>query len=203
MSLKSKTPFWRLDRSALLEQVASRTIGLTQAEAKQRLARFGRNVVVERPRKRILASIAKRFAEPLVAILLVAGAISGATGDVASFAIIVLVVSLSITLDVIQQHRAELAAQALKRSVAVQADVRRDCAVVAVPVEEIVPGDIVELRAGDLVPADGALLQSRNMHVNEALMTGEPFPVEKRAEPCQAETPADALNAGYLPGLQC
>ncbi len=144
---------------------------------------------------RLLAKIAKRFAEPLVAILLVAAAISGVTGDLTSFAIILAVISLSIFLDVVQEHRAEAAAEALKRSVAIHADVRRDGTMLAIPVEQVVPGDVVELRAGDLVPADGVVLRSRNAHVNEALMTGEPFPAEKRAEPCDAVAPADAFNA--------
>jgi magnesium-transporting ATPase (P-type) len=130
---------------------------------------------------RLAVKVAKRFAEPLIAILLVAAAISGFTGDMASFAIIVVVIVLSIALDVVQEQRAEQAADALRRSVAIHADALRDEKLVAVPVEQLVPGDVVALRAGDLVPADGVIVASRNLHVNEALMTGEPYPVEKRA----------------------
>ncbi len=191
----SNNAFWYLGIETLFDQVASRAAGLTQVEAKERLLRFGANIVVEHRRTRLLARVAKRFAEPLVAILLIAAAISGATGDFASFAIIVVVVSLSIILDVAQEHRADAAAAALKRSVAIHADVRRDGAIVSIPVEEVVPGDIIELRAGDLVPADGVVFHSRNAHVNEALMTGEPFPVEKRSDPCDAKMPAEAFNA--------
>ena len=139
--------------------------------------------------------IAKRFAEPLIAILIVAAAISGFTGDIASFCIIVIVIALSIILDVVQEHRAEEAADALKRSVAIHADVRRDGKIVSIPVEQVVPGDVVELKAGDLVPADGIVLNSRIAHLNEALMTGEPFPTEKRAGPCDATAPAEAFNS--------
>jgi Mg2+-importing ATPase len=77
----------------------------------------------------------------------------------------------------------------------VHADVLRDQAIVSLPVEQVVPGDVVELRAGDLVPADGVVLRGRNTHVNEALMTGEPYPVEKQPGRCDAATPADAFNA--------
>jgi Mg2+-importing ATPase len=147
------------------------------------------------PHRRLALRIAKRFAEPLVAILLVAAAISAATGDAASFAIIVSVIMISITLDVVQEHRAEAAADALKHSVAIHADVHRDNTVVAIPVEQVVRGDVVELRPGDLVPADGVVMRSRELHVNEALMTGEPFPAEKRAGVCEAAVPADAFNA--------
>ncbi|HZD91266.1 MAG TPA: magnesium-translocating P-type ATPase, partial [Pseudolabrys sp.] len=103
--------------------------------------------------------------------------------------------SLSISLDVVQEHRAESAAEALRRSVAIHADVLRDGKWASLPVDLVVPGDVIQLRAGDLVPADGILLDGRSVHVNEALMTGEPFPVEKRAGVCDAGEPADALNA--------
>jgi Mg2+-importing ATPase len=143
----------------------------------------------------VLAKIAKRVLNPLIAILLVAAAISGVTGDIASFAIIVVVIAGSITLDIAQEHHAEVTVETLRRSVAVKADVRRDGAIIAVPVEELVPGDIVELRTGDLVPADGVVLEAHNTQVNEALMTGEAFPSAKNSAPCDSATPADAGNA--------
>ena len=181
--------FWSLPTQVLLDRLATRPAGLTRIEAADRLARYGPNSVAEPARLDILRKIARRFAEPLVAILLVAAAISGATGDFGSFGIIVTVVILSIALDLVQEHRAERAAEALKRSVAVHADVRRDGAVTAVAVDRLVPGDVVELRAGDLVPADGIVLESRGAHANEALMTGEPYPVDKYPGPCDATTP--------------
>jgi P-type Mg2+ transporter len=128
------------------------------------------------PRAHGVEGLAK-VSEPLAAILLVAAAVAGFTGDLLSVAIVLAVVSLSIFLDVLQEHRAEVAAESLKRSVAVHSDALRDHRIVSIPVENVVPGDVIELRAGDLVPADGVVLQSRNAHVNEALMTGEPYPV--------------------------
>ena len=187
--------FWQLGIETLLNRVQSRKVGLTQKEARDRLVQFGRNTVVEQRHTLLSTRVLKRFAEPLVAILLIAAAISGATGDLASFVIIVAVVTLSIALDVVQEHRATIAAEALRRSVAIQTDAHRDDAIVSIPVDEVVPGDVLALRAGDLVPADGVVLNSRNLHVNEALMTGEPFPVEKRAAACTAESPAEAVNA--------
>jgi Mg2+-importing ATPase len=188
-------PFWCRPLDELFVRVRSRATGLTAAEAAERFASVGPNTVAETPHRRLIAKVAKRFAEPLVAILLVAAAISGFTGDIASFVIIVAVIVLSIFLDVVQEHRAEQAADALRRSVAIHADVRRDGRMVSLPVEQLVPGDVVELRAGDLVPADGVIIDSRNVHVNEALMTGEPYPVDKRAGPSDAKQPADAFNA--------
>jgi Mg2+-importing ATPase len=194
MAQSSADLFWQHPVSSLCERVGSRVSGLSSAEAAERLATIGPNAVAATPHRHIALRIAKRFAEPLVAILLVAAAISAATGDIASFAIIVVVITLSITLDVVQEHRAEAAAEALKRSVAIHADVLRDGRVQSIPVEQVVPGDVIELRPGDLVPADGAVLSSRGAHVNEALMTGEPFPSEKRAGACDAGNPADAFN---------
>jgi len=187
--------YWRTPAAGLFERLGCTRQGLTSAQAAERLIRFGPNAVAVDTRRGLAGKIGKRLAEPLVAILLVAAAISGFTGDVASFLIILSVVGLSIALDVVQEQRAETAAEALKRSVAIHADVIRDGAARSLPVEQIVPGDVVELRAGDLVPADGVLLEGRGTHVNEALMTGEPYPVEKRAGTCDATEPADAFNA--------
>jgi len=187
--------FWSLPTQALLDRLSTSPAGLLRIEAEDRLARHGPNTVAEPPRLNIVRKIGRRFAEPLVAILLVAASISGATGDLGSFGIIVIVIVLSIGLDLLQEHRAERAAEALKRSVAVHADVRRDGAVTAVPVDQLVPGDVVELRAGDLVPADGVVLESRNAHANEALMTGEPYPADKYPGSCNATTPPEAFNA--------
>jgi Mg2+-importing ATPase len=187
--------FWSrsIDESLALLQSGSQ--GLSSREVARRLAEVGRNVAVEPRRRRLLARVGKRLIEPLIAILIVAGLISGATGDWASLGIILAIIGISTGLDVTQEHRAEAAAEALKRSVAVRSQVSRDGNPVTVPVEDIVPGDIVMLRAGDLVPADGIVLDSRAAHTNEALLTGEPFPVEKRPGPSDATTPAEAFNA--------
>ncbi|WQO29837.1 magnesium-translocating P-type ATPase [Microvirga lotononidis] len=187
--------FWIYSAEESLARTKTGKEGLPSMEAARRLADVGHNVAVEPTRRRILAKIGKRLVEPLIAILIAAALISGATGDWASFGIILTILGLSIALDVTQEHRAEAAAEALKRSVAVRSTVERDRKPVSLPVDEIVPGDIVLLRAGDLVPADGIVLDSKAAHTNEALLTGEPFPVEKRPGPSDADTPAEAFNA--------
>ncbi|MBF9232893.1 magnesium-translocating P-type ATPase [Microvirga alba] len=195
MQPNASDPFWRRSTEASFAALRCSAQGLSSAEAARRLAETGSNVAVEPVRLRLLAKIGRRLIEPLIAILIVAALISGATGDWASFVIILTILSLSIALDVIQEHRAEVTAEALKRSVAVRSQVRRDGKTIGLAVEDIVPGDVVELRAGDLVPADGIVLDSRAAHTNEALLTGEAFPVEKRPGPCDAEATADAFNA--------
>jgi Mg2+-importing ATPase len=175
--------------------LASRWQGLTSAEAAARLARDGPNVIDTRRHQSLVAKIARRVAEPLVAILLISAAISGGMGDWQSFAVIVLIVALSIILDVFQEHKAESSIAALQRSIAVTATVRRDGLPVELPVRDIVRGDVVELRGGDLVPADGIVLASRAAIANEAILTGEPYPVEKSPETSKSPSIADATNA--------
>ena len=187
--------FWAVPAEELIAALGTSRDGLAAAEAARRLAACGRNQMEEAPRRRLLARIGRRLAEPLVAILLVAATLSGAMGDWASFLIILAILAASIALDVAQEHRAEAAAEALKRSVAVRSRVRRGGRLTEVPAEEIVPGDVVALRAGDLVPADGIVLESRAAHTDEALLTGEPYPVEKRPGPSGAATPAEAHDA--------
>ena len=192
---KSGKAFWQFPAANIASQVQSDRHGLTTAAATGRLARFGPNSIATSSRRGVASKIVRRFAEPLVAILLFAAAISLFTGDTASFSIILTVITVSIVLDVVQEHRAETAAESLQRSVAIHADVLRDGALHSLPIDQIVPGDVAQLRAGDLVPADGVLIEGRNAHVNEALLTGEPYPVEKRPGDCDAPGPADAFNA--------
>jgi Mg2+-importing ATPase len=178
-----------------MQSLCSQRGGLSQAEAEDRLARLGPNLMQPSQSRSILKKIVHRILNPLIAILITAAAISGISGDVGSFVIILLVIGMSLTLDIVQEQRAELTAEALQRSVAIHADVVRDGAMISLPVSELVPGDVVHLRAGDLVPADGVALEARELQVNEALMTGEPFPASKTAGPCAATLPAEASNA--------
>jgi P-type Mg2+ transporter len=187
--------FWLSSTDEILARLGASRGGLSSSQAGQRLVSFGHNLVLKPHRRRIFAKIARRLVEPLIAILVVAAAISGAAGDWVSFLIIVAILSLSIGLEIFQEHRAERAADALRQSVALRTRARRDGRVATILVEDVVPGDLVELAAGDFVPADGVVLASRAAHVNEALLTGEPYPAEKRPGPCDATMPADAFNA--------
>ncbi|MGY3604774.1 MULTISPECIES: P-type ATPase [unclassified Bradyrhizobium] len=191
--------FWRTPTETLLLSLSSQRSGLAQADAKDRLARLGPNLMQLSQSQSILKKIVQRILNPLVAILIAAAAISGMSGDIGSFVIIVLVIGMSLTLDIVQEHRAELTAEALRQSVAIQADVVRDGAIVSLPVSELVPGDVVHLRTGDLVPADGIVLDVHELQVNEALMTGDPFPASKTTAPCAAPCPLKQATRS-LPG---
>ena len=155
--------------------------GLTSAQAAALLDTVGRNVIAEKPRRPILVQLLLRFRNPLVILLLGASGIAGLTGDLRSFTITLVMVALSVGLDFFQEHRADRAAERLRGSAVTRACVARDGRLRELPAPELVPGDVVALTAGDLVPADGRLLQARELFVNQALLTGEPYPVEKHA----------------------
>ena len=190
---------WQQPVSALLTSLATQPAGLTATEARKRLGQFGANTATTEKRQPLVLQFLARFRNPLIIILLVASAMSAATGDVASFVIIAVIVLLSICFDFVQEVRAQNAVEALRRSVAVQASVRRDGAVVSLPIDQLVPGDIAELIAGDLVPADCRLLESRDLYVNQALLTGEPYPAEKLANDSgtSGDSPTSAANAVF------
>ncbi|CAN5270822.1 magnesium-translocating P-type ATPase [soil metagenome] len=190
------TGFWQQTPDQILERLGATRQGLSADEAASRLVRDGPNEIAAKRKRHLLIDLLRRLANPLVAILLVAATIAGVTGDVASFAVIILVVILSTGLDMVQEYRAEATAEALKRSIALHATVMRGGTPIELPVSAIVTGDIVLLAAGDLVPADGIVLAVNGAQVNEALLTGEPYPVEKQVDPVPgASIPADARNA--------
>ena len=154
--------------------------GLTSAEAAERLARFGPNQLKAR-RQSALLQFLSRFRNPLVLILLAASAISAATGDVTSATVVAVMVLLSVILDFVQEHRAGQAAEKLATQVALNVQVLRDGQPQQRPAAELVPGDVVLLSAGDLIPADAQVLEAKDFFVNQALLTGEPYPVERHA----------------------
>lgn len=156
--------------------------GLGSAEATTRLRRFGPNRIDTARRRHLLHAVGDRFRNPLVLVLLAAAVVSAATGDVASFVIVTGIVGLSMTLDVVQEHRAENAADALRAEVSLTAETRRNGAFVEIPTADLVPGDVIRLSAGNLVPADARLIDGRDVYVDEALLTGEAFPAEKEID---------------------
>jgi len=187
--------FWTVSNSELASDVSSGPHGLSSQEAAARLAHYGPNDSVTTLPRSLLIKIGRRLIEPLTAILLLAALITGIMGDRESCIIIIVILTSSIALDLFQVQRAEAAVDALRKSVAVTAQVRRDGQYQTVLVRDIVPGDVVQLKAGGLVPADGVVLTSHGARTNESILTGEPYAVEKRAGPSSGTLPADAFNA--------
>jgi len=187
--------FWVGDIAAALARLNTTPQGLSTVEAAARLARYGANSAAGATRVNVATKLLRRLTEPLIAILLLAAIVSGATGDWTSCAIIVAIVLCSTGLDIFQEQKAEAIVDALQHSVAVTATVLRDGISGEIPVADVVPGDIVSLRGGDLVPADGIVLSSVEALADEAVLTGEPYAVEKQAGSCAVTSVAGAFNA--------
>ncbi|WP_298874331.1 magnesium-translocating P-type ATPase [uncultured Bradyrhizobium sp.] len=190
---RADTNFWRLSPPELGSRLGCGLAGLSAAQARERLDRFGPNTDAPPRIEGAARAILRRLLEPLSLILLVAGVISMMTGDEIGGLIIVLILALSIGLDTIQEGHAVRAAEILRRSVALKAEVSRDGAFVDIDVEHVVPGDLLRVRAGDIIPADALILESTAFTAGEAALTGEPYPVQKRAGPCAG--PEDTSNA--------
>ncbi len=169
--------------------------GLDTAAANGRLRQFGANTDSEGKRRSTAGAILRRLAEPLSLILLAAAVVSAATGDRIGGAIIVAILAVSIGLDTYQEGHAIRAADVLRRLVALTAEARRDGVFVKIPVEAVVPGDVIRVRAGDIIPADALLIDSSAFSAGEAALTGEPYPVEKRAGVVTGVTASEATNA--------
>ena len=181
-------------------ELATDAAGLSNAEAGSRLAKFGPNLFRDHQERPLFVQFLARFKNPLVILLLVASAISAFTGEITNFVIISVMVLFSVTLDFIQEHRAGKAAESLRHSVSVRARVIRDGKSIEVPVTEVVPGDLALLSAGDMVPADGLVLEANDLFVQQGLLTGESYPVEKHpgAPAANASDMQEATNAVFM-----
>ena len=163
--------------------------GLTEAEARRRLREFGPNDPAPRRRGAVLVELALLFVNPLVVILLIACVLSAVLGQQADAAIIFVIAMLSVAINFFQTYRSDRAVRRLREHVCLTATVLRDGTWRDVSRDGIVPGDVIRLAAGDLVPADGIVLESRDLFVQQAALTGESMPVEK-----QVGAPAESQN---------
>jgi Mg2+-importing ATPase len=183
----------------LAELRASRG-GLTTHEARQRLDAVGPNEPGRAPRTAGLVQILLLLANPLVITLLIASAASAILGERVNASIIVLMVALSVVLNFVQTYRSHRVAERLRAAVAPTATACRDGTWSEIRRRDLVPGDVVRLGAGDRVPADARLLEARDLHVQQAALTGESMPVEKDAGAIEVapRQPADARNVVFL-----
>jgi Ca2+-transporting ATPase len=155
--------------------------GLSFDEAARRLARHGPNALIEAERRSVARMIADQFADVMILILLVAAVIAGVLGEAADTIAILVIVLLNATIGFVQEYRAEKAVAALRQMAAPSARVRRQGEIRELPAVELVPGDVVLLEAGNVVPADLRLVDVARLRVAEAALTGESQPVEKAA----------------------
>jgi Mg2+-importing ATPase len=188
-----RQPVWSGPIARLLADLEVTEQGLTSDEARARLARFGPNDLAPPRRFEALRALAAYATDPLVAILLVASLASAVLGQAASSLVIALMLGLSVALNITQAYRSQAAARRLRERVGQSATVVRDGVQRDVPARAVVPGDLIHLGAGDLVPADARLLAAKDLFLNEAALTGESLPVEKHPA---LEGPAAAVLRG-------
>ena len=188
-----------------LERLSSAAAGLTADQVEERLRSAGLNQVAHQARHTILGELVGRSINPLNLLLLSLATASYFLGDQRAAIVIAVMVVLSISLSFIQEHRSNNAADKLQRMVSINATVRRQTGAEAhdhidVPIEQLVPGDIVLLSAGDMIPADLRLITAKDLFLNQSALTGEAMPLEKvaAAHAGAAETPFDLPNICFM-----
>jgi sodium/potassium-transporting ATPase subunit alpha len=188
-----------LPPTARLDRLGTAARGLTEAEAAARLQRCGPNEPVAPERRRVLVAFLANFTHTLALLLWFAAGLAFAAGIPELGGAIVAVVAINGVFAFFQEHRAEQAVAALMRRVAVQARVVRDGRERLLPAMDLVPGDVIRLAAGDVVPADCLLLETDNLTVDLSLITGESAPAARDAEPVVADGVAPAELACFAP----
>ena len=176
----------RADTDAVLNGLESQLNGLSDAEAESRLKRFGMNEIAQEKRQSAMMRLLGNIKNPLVLLLLALGMLSFLTGDLRATVVIFVMVVLGIVLCFVQEMRADNAAEMLQAMVSNTATLVRGGKEGEVPLKMLVPGDIIRLAAGDMVPADVRVLSVKDLFLNQIALTGEALPVEKKAGPASA-----------------
>jgi Mg2+-importing ATPase len=185
-----QTPvFWNISPADLLTQLETRQEGLNSEEAKRRLVSFGANLLKPPKRSDAPALLLSQFKSPIILTLVFAAGLSFLLHDPVDAVIILLIVLISGFLGFWQERGAADAVEKLLAIVRIKTAVLRDGIQQEIPLEDVVPGEIVLLNAGNAIPADCLILESRDLFVDEATMTGETYPVEKEAALLSLETP--------------
>jgi len=191
--------FWSLSAADLLKLLESVKEGLTGSEAKKRLDLYGANLLKPPKRTDVLTLLISQFKSPIILILFFATGLSFFLHDAVDAIIILSIVLISGLLGFWQERGASNAIAKLLSIVQIKAAVLRDGKSIEIPVEQIVLGDIVILNAGDIIPGDGLVQNSKDLFVDEAMLTGETFPVEKEPAVLPQETPlAQRTNALWM-----
>ena len=177
----------RKDNDAILKELESRLSGLSVAEAKARVKRYGLNEIAREKRQSPLMRLLDNVKNPLIILLAALGVLSYLTGDVRATVVIFVMIVLGVALRFYQEMRADNAAEKLKAMVNTLATVVRDGKEAEIALKLLVPGDIIRLAAGDMVPADVRVLTAKDLFLNQAALTGESLPVEKKANPASPD----------------
>ncbi|MGB7787576.1 magnesium-translocating P-type ATPase [Methanoregula sp.] len=196
---KPDLQYHTISEEELFSALSSSPAGLTAAQAEKNRAVYGPNDISHIRKRPVILQFLAHFKNLLVIILLFAAVVSVVTGEITDAVIIFVIILASVTLDFFQEYKAENAAELLKKKIITRASVFRDGKAEELPITGLVPGDLVSLAAGDIIPADARLLSSRDLYVNQSSLTGEPFPVAKTAErAAPGERLAEAGNYVFL-----
>lgn len=187
-----------LPTDELFDRLNTSQLGLTSQEAESRLELYGYNELAKRKKRTAIVDFLLHLRSPLIIILLLAGAISFFLGEIINATLIFSIVIMSVVLDFYQESKAEKAAELLREKVTTTATVLRDSVKQEVRLREIVPGDIVYLSAGNMVPADTRVITAKDLFVSQSALTGESFPVEKTATPLKTKGVALTEWTNYL-----
>jgi len=188
------------DTDTVLNELGSRPNGLSDVEADSRLKQFGTNEIARETRQSALMRLLGNIKNPLVLLLLALGVLSYLTGDLRATVVIFVMVALGVVLRFFQELRADNAAAKLQAMVSNTATLVRDGKEEETALKLVVPGDIVRLAAGDMVPADVRVLAAKDLFLNQATLTGEAVPVEKKSATASAEVqnPLELSNLCFL-----
>ena len=196
--------WYTLEKEAVEKELStSLSKGLDDKEAAERLERYGYNEIEQKKRKTIFQMYIDQFKDFMIIILIIAAVISGLLGELTDAVVILMIVILNAVLGVVQENKAEESLAALKRMAAPNAKVLRGSRHDIIPARMLVPGDIVILETGDLVPADIRITKALNLKIQEAALTGESVPVEKDESPLSRKNVplGDRVNMGYSGSL--
>ena len=196
---QSSHPFWSIHIPELLKSLQTTEGGLTTNEAKIRLKTYGENRLKPQKRSDAFSLLIGQFKSPIIIILLFATGLSLFLHNVVDASIILAIVIISGLLGFWQEHGASNAVEKLLAIVQIKVSVFRDGNKQEIPVEDVIPGDIVILSAGDIVPGDCQLVESKDLFVDEAMLTGETFPIEKTVSVLAEDSPlAKRTNAVWM-----
>jgi Mg2+-importing ATPase len=191
--------FWSFTADQALERLETGRGGLTSAEAQSRKKLYGPNSLKARRRTTTLSLLLGQLKSPIIIILIFAAALSGFLGDLTDAIIILTIIFFSALLGFWQERGAANAVEGLLDMIRTVVEVKRDGKTMEVALEDVVPGDVVSLNAGDIIPADGLILVSDYLFVDESALTGESYPVEKKEGVLPADTPLAArTNALFM-----
>ena len=197
--------WYQLTIDQALHELKTTTKGLSQTESTNRLKQFGPNKLNEKRKRSSLKIFLSQFQDLLVIILLFAAVISGFIGDVVDTIVIIIIALLNAFIGFYQEIRTERAIHALKKNVRTLTKIHRDAEVLLIEEELVVPGDVVSLEAGNLVPADLRVISSSQLKIDESALTGESLPVAKTSATIdQPNLPiADQQNMSFKGTFVC